>query len=76
MFAPHPRPFVRSIKEERLDRMIPLGERHFRKTLTEFVDHYHRERNHQGLEHELIAAPPGHRRPRLGGLLNSYERAV
>ena len=34
--------FVRSIKEECLDRMIPLGERHFRRAVAEFVDHYHR----------------------------------
>ena len=75
--------FVRSIKEECLDRIIPLGERHFRRAVAEFVDHYHRERNHQGLENALIAAPPAlgtagcvRRRQRLGGLLNYYERAA
>ena len=75
--------FVRSIKEECLDRMIPLGERHFRRAVAEFVDHDHHERNHQGLENALIAAPPAlgtagrlRRRPRLGGLLNYYERAA
>jgi hypothetical protein len=41
---------VRSIKHECLDRIGPLGERHFRRALKEFVDHYHREQNHQGLE--------------------------
>jgi transposase InsO family protein len=35
--------FVRSIKEERLDRRIPMGERHFRQAVTEFVEQYHRE---------------------------------
>ena len=75
--------FVRSIKEECLDRIIPLGERHFRWAVAEFVDHYHRERNHQGLENALIATSPAggtsgrvHRRRRLGGLLNYYERAA
>jgi transposase InsO family protein len=75
--------FVRSIKEECLNRMIPLGERHFRRALAEFVVHYHRERNHQGLDNELIvgmspSAADGHvsRRSRLGGLLNYYERAA
>jgi transposase InsO family protein len=75
--------FVRSIKEECLDRMIPLGERHFRHALMEFVEHYHRERNHQGLDNRLIAGTPViestsrvRRRPRLGGLLNFYERAA
>jgi len=75
--------FVRSIKHECLNRVIPLGERHLRGTITEFVEHYHRERNHQGLENELIeGAPAGRyagrirRCPRLGGLLNYYARAA
>ena len=42
--------FVRSIKEECLDRMIPIGERHFRRAVAEYVEHYHQERNHQGLD--------------------------
>jgi putative transposase len=46
--------FVRSIKEECLDRVIPLGERHLRRTIAEFVAHYHGERNHQGIGNELI----------------------
>jgi putative transposase len=29
--------FVRSIKEECLDRLIPMGERHFRRAITEYV---------------------------------------
>jgi len=45
--------FVWSIKEECLDRMIPLGERHLRRTIAEFVAHYHGERNHQGIGNEL-----------------------
>ena len=46
--------FVRSIKDECLNRVIPFGERHLRRTIAEYVEHYHRERNHQGLENELI----------------------
>ena len=73
--------FVRSIKEECLDRLIPIGERHFRRAVAEYVEHYHRERNHQGLWNRLIdgvAQPAGRirHRPRLGGLLNFYERAA
>jgi transposase InsO family protein len=74
--------FVRSIKEECLDRMIPLGERHFRRAVTEFVAHDHRERNHQGLANALIEGAPTtsggrvHRHQRLGGLLNYYRRAA
>ncbi len=46
--------FVRSIKQECLDRVIPLGERHFQQTVSEYVVHYHHERNHQGLGNTLI----------------------
>jgi hypothetical protein len=31
--------FVRSIKEERLDRLIPIGEGHFRRAVAEYVEH-------------------------------------
>jgi putative transposase len=50
----HAERFVRSMKEECLNRVIPLGERHLRKAMHEFVEHYHHERNHQGLDNELI----------------------
>jgi transposase InsO family protein len=39
--------FVRSIKTECLDRLIPLGVRDFRRAVVEFVTDYHHERNHQ-----------------------------
>ena len=78
-----PTRFVRSIEEECLDRIIPIGERHFQHVITEFVEHYHRERNHQGLDNRLIAGTPMTDRTgrvrcrrRLGGLLNFYERAA
>ena len=75
--------FVRSIKHECLNRVIPFGERHLRRTITEYVEHYHQERNHQGLGNELIDDAPSvegvtqiRRRQRLGGLLNYYCRAA
>jgi hypothetical protein len=62
---------------------MPIGERHFRQVIAEFVEHYHRERNHQGLDNRLIAGTPVTDRAcalrcrrRLGGLLNFYERAA
>ena len=74
--------FVRSIKEECLGRVVPLGERHLRFLVHEYVEHYHRERNHQGLDNELLT-PSSRRadsngaircRERIGGLLNYYYR--
>ncbi len=72
--------FVLSIKSECLDRMVLLGERHLRRAVGEYVEHYHLERTHQGLGNELIDGVPEcpiglvQRRERLGGLLNSYYR--
>ena len=74
--------FVRSIKEECLNRVVPLGEGHLRLIVHEYVEHYHCERNHQGLENQLLQrAPPPvrqgadvQRRERLGGLLSFYHR--
>ena len=75
--------FVRSISEECRNRVIPLGERHLRRTLAEFVAHDHGERNHQGLDNELIDRPPRQivggpvrRRERIGGLLSYYYCAA
>jgi putative transposase len=78
----HAERFVRSIKESCLERVILFGETSVRKATAEFVAHYHRERNHQGLENRLISpetldpAATGSidRRERLGGLLNYYYR--
>jgi len=36
----HAERFVRSIKEECLNRIIPIGERHFRRAVREYVEHY------------------------------------
>lgn len=40
--------FVRSTKSECLSKIIPLGESHLRLVVSEYVEHYHLERNHQG----------------------------
>ena len=73
--------FVRSIKEECLNRMIFFGHASLRHAVTQFVAHYHNERNHQGLENRLpqplSAVGASHatvkRRERLGGMLSYYH---
>ena len=50
--------FVLFIRRECLDRFVPLSERHLRTAVTEYVVHYHTERNHQGLGNELITPLP------------------
>ena len=74
--------FVRWIKHECFRHIIPLGERHLRAALRDFVDHYHAERNHQDLGNVIpfpsrdSASRVGRigRRERLGGVLSFYER--
>jgi transposase InsO family protein len=75
--------FVRSIREECLDRLILFGERRLRHVLEQYVGHYHGERNHQGLGNELIAPQSDQAggthlccRERLGGLLRYYHHAA
>ena len=76
--------FVRSIKDECLNRMIFIGQASLRRAIAHCTEHYHAERNHQGLENRLIRPESSrngrvgtvHRRPRLGGMLNYYYTAA
>jgi hypothetical protein len=62
--------------------MIFFGEASLRYVVTEFMDHYHKERNHQSLDNEVIVPfehigrqdGPIRRKQRLGGMLNYYYR--
>jgi transposase InsO family protein len=79
----HAERFVRSIKEECLSKIVPIGERHVRHAIEQFAEHYHFERNHQGLGNQLIDGEAEtepvnlvERRERLGGVLRSYHRAA
>jgi hypothetical protein len=71
----HAERFVRSIKESCLERMILFGEDSLPTAVREFLTHYHRERNHQGLGNLLIIPDTAHAgncgpircRQRLGG---------
>ena len=53
----HAERFVLSIRSECLDQIIPLGERHLRKAVRGYTQHYHVERNRQGRGNELIETP-------------------
>jgi putative transposase len=63
-------------------QIIPLGERHLRNAVDEYTQHYHLERNHQGLNNELIEKPRDEPnmdgavgcQERLGGILKYYSR--
>jgi transposase InsO family protein len=76
--------FVRSIKYECLNCMIFFGVRSLERAVQNYVEHYHQERNHQGLGNEIIFPGPTLVSPsekvkcreRLGGLLRYYYRTA
>jgi putative transposase len=73
--------FVRSIKDECLNRMILFGEAHLRDAIDEYLERYHGERNHQGIGNVLIDGGPSTMgkivsSERLGGLPRYYHRAA
>ena len=74
--------WVRSVKEECLSKLILFGERSLRRALSEYVEHFHAERNHQGKGNVLLfprdthirREQPVRCRERLGGLLRYYHQ--
>ena len=76
--------FVRSIKDECLDRVIFFGRRSLHRAVREYAAHYHEERNHQGIGNRLIVPSTSAERThaavacseRLGGMLHFYHRAA
>lgn len=76
--------FMRSIKSECLDRMIFFGRASLQRAIGEYTEHYHHERNHQGLGNRIpfpgegVGTVGGDIRcsNRLGGLLRYYHRDV
>jgi putative transposase len=74
--------FMRSIKEECLERIIFFGEKSLQNAVSSYLSHYHQERNHQGLNNQLLQPGVGVGciagdvvcRERLGGMLHYYYR--
>jgi hypothetical protein len=72
------------VKEECLSKLILFGEASLRHALSEYVSHFHAERNHQGKHNVILFPAPADRvgestgqiqtRERLGGLLRFYYR--
>jgi hypothetical protein len=74
--------WVRSVKQECLSKLVLVGEGPLRRSLTEFMAHYHLERNHKGKGNKLLTPLPEKKgrkircQQRLGGLLKFYARAA
>jgi putative transposase len=75
--------WVESCRRGLLDHIITVNERHLKRLLSEYIQYYHEDRTHLGLEKE---APnrrvqssnrgPVFSIPRLGGLRHRYDRAA
>ena len=50
--------FVRSIREECLDQLLIIGERHLRRILRIYAFHFNTARPHQGINQQVPAARP------------------
>ena len=76
--------WVRSVKDECLRELILFGEGSLKRALTEFTEHYHSERPHQGKGNVLLFPTrdqplvdgPVRCNARLGGLLRYYSRTA
>jgi putative transposase len=74
--------WVRSVKDECLSKVILFGDRSLRRAVSEYVAHYHTERNHQGKSNALLfpdatemrSSRAVRCRERLGGLLRYYHQ--
>ncbi len=72
---------MRSVREECLDQIIVLSERHLRYVLKEYVEYFMKRRPHQGLKQQV---PDGKEQPPatgrigcrqvLGGPIKDYYR--
>ncbi|MFH0901604.1 MAG: hypothetical protein V2A73_13330 [Pseudomonadota bacterium] len=70
------------MKSELLSRLVVFGEEGLRRALSEYVEHYHEEQNHQGKDNVLLFPRRDHasdvgevkRSERIGGLLKFYHR--
>jgi hypothetical protein len=76
--------WVRTVREDCLDWLLIVDERHLEQVLGEYARHYNHARPHRSLGHRAPlprGQPPGPiggvvRRDRLGGLIHEYERAA
>ena len=77
--------FAGTLRRERLDHVLILGEQHLRNVLAEYARHYNGHRPHQSLQQEPPQRQPGNtvditarieRRQVLSGLISEYRRAA
>lgn len=75
--------WVRSVREECLDKLIIVNEKHLKGVMNEYVTYYNTARPHQGIQQQIPIAPdistesgPVRCRDVLGGIIHDYYREV
>ncbi len=75
--------WIRSVREDCLDHLLILNERHLQRVLQEYVTYFNDARPHQGLDQHCPVPrmrPPGQgcirRRDVVGGLIHDYYRTA
>ena len=75
--------WIRSVRQECLDKLVLLGEWHVRRVLAEYVTFYNTRRPHQGLEQQcpipltiVSRDGPVQRQDVLGGIVHDYLRTA
>ncbi len=73
--------FVRTVREEMLDKVLVINQAHLRRILIEFLEYYNRRRPPQGIDQQSPIERPEplsdgliRKRPVLGGIINDYFR--
>ena len=73
--------WIRSVREEALDKLLIINEQHLRRVMYDYVAYYNTARPHQGLNQRipircliLEASGPIRYQNVLGGILRDYYR--
>ncbi len=73
--------WVRTVRQECLDKLLIINQRHLRQVMKDYTAHYNRSRPHQGIDQQTpiqftTSQPHGSVRCRdvLGGIIHQYYR--
>jgi transposase InsO family protein len=77
----HAERWIRSVREECLDKLLIINQAHLRRVMREFVAYHNPARPHQGIDQQIpipdttpVGTGPVRRRNVLGGIIHDYYR--
>jgi putative transposase len=76
--------WVRTVREECLDKLIIINQQHLRQVMLEYISYYNTARPHQGIEQaiptprdmQVVDSGPVVCHDVLGGIIHDYQRAA